>query len=474
MNKSNIQKIRIPPQFQFLFKPRRYKIMYSGRAAAKSWTIAIALLTLGTQSKLRILCCRELQASMDDSVHKLLSDMNSKYDLKYIVTRKSIIHPVTGTEFIFEGLRMNITKIKSFEGIDIAWIEEAETISETSLEILIPTIRKEKSEIWVSFNPSAVDDAVYKKFVTPYMNDLTDNSKYVDNRHYILKTHYSKNPFLPETIKEEIAALKEQNFREYLHVYGGDPIAVSDDAIIDPEWFDAAIDAHKVLNFKAKGMKVIGFDPADIGKDAKASINRYGSIVEGIDQWTDGDLEEAIEKVYNKAVDLYINEIVYDGTGLGAGAKMKFNSFDPKHRIVNTSFIAAAKPDYYNDKYLDDITNKDMFRNKRAQYYWLLRDRFYNTYRAVVHQELSEYKTEDLISISSNCDYIDELKAELTKIQRKRVGNSSLIQIESKQEMRKRGVKSPNLADALTYVFANTPTIQTTKYKQLNINSYWN
>jgi len=445
--------INIPSHFKFLFSPRRNKIIYGGRAGGKSWAIALALMVLGLKKKYRILCTREFQNSIADSVHKLLSDINDKYSLGYNVTNNSIIHPLTQSEFMFYGLKTNITKIKSLESIDICWVEEAETISERSLEILIPTIRKEGSEIWMSFNPFDENDAVYKQFITPYIEELSKHNKYVDAFHYILKVNYYDNPFLPDTIKQEIDLLKTTNYRKYLHIYEGEPIGHSENCIIEPEWFDAAIDAHKKLKWKVRGAKVIGFDPADEGNDNKAAVYRYGSVIENILDWEEGTLEEGVERVYNFAVEKSVQEIVYDSTGIGAGAKIKFNQYDPNDLIIKTPFIGAAKPDFENDKYKNNIANKDMFRNKRAQYYWLLRDRFENTYRAIVHGEYVD--PEEMISISSDCNNIDQLKAELTKIERKRSGTNQLILIESKADMRKRGLKSPNIADALIYCFAN-------------------
>jgi len=461
-------KIQIPKQFQFLFKPRRYKVMYSGRGAAKSWSIAQALMILGLQNKLRILCTRELQVSIGDSVHKLLSDMNERYNLGYEVTQTKIRHPVNGTEFLFYGLKTNITKIKSLEGIDIVWLEEAENISQMSLDILIPTIRKENSEIWVSFNPFDENDAVYKQFVTPYINELTINNKYIDNTRYILRTIYSENPFLPDTLTKEINDCKALDYRKYQQVWCGHPIADHENSIIKPEWFDTAIDAHLTLNFKPKGAKVIGFDPADEGSDSKASVNRYGTVVQKINVWADGNLEEAVEKVYNGAVLSKTQEIVYDCVGIGAGAKIKFRSFDPNKTIQVTGFSGGASPT--SGHYKDDVLNKDMFRNLRAQYYWYLADRFELTYRAIKFGEYCD--PQEMISICSDCEYLDELKSELTKIQRKRSNTNTMIQIESKIDMKKRGLKSPNIADALVYCFADTG-VSNKELEPLNFASAW-
>ena len=453
-----MENIKIPEQFEFLFKPRRNKIMYGGRDGAKSYNIAQTLLVRGVSETLRILCTREFQNSIADSVHKLLSDLNDKHQLGYTVTNNSVKHPDTGTEFLFYGLKTNITKIKSLEAVDICWVEEAETISERSLEVLIPTIRKQGSEIWMSFNPYQEDDAVYKKYITPNIEALTLNSVFVDSDHYILRTGYQNNPFLSETSKLEIATMKKRDYRKFQHIYGGEPMGDDENCIIKPEWFDAVIDAHKHIGFTVKGAKVIGLDPADEGNDSKASVQRHGPLVTKIRNWQTGNLEEAVS-------------LVYDAIGIGAGAKIKFKQLDPNEKIALTSFVGGAKVRNPLLKYQDDQINGDMFRNLRAQYYWLLRDRFELTYRAVVHGEYCD--PNELISISSDCEFLDELKSELTKIQRKRSNTSSMILIESKQDMKGRGIKSPNIADALVYAFADNGVAMKKKVPNINFVSNW-
>jgi phage terminase large subunit len=159
----------IPNKLGFLFEPHRYKVLRGGRGGTKSWSCARALLTMAADEKwapLRILCTREFQLSIRDSVHKILTDQIALLNLggMYDVTQQSIRSKI-GSEFIFTGLWNNVAKIKSMEGVDICWCEEAEAISEESWSILVPTIRKKGSEIWVSFNPNLETDATYQRFV---------------------------------------------------------------------------------------------------------------------------------------------------------------------------------------------------------------------------------------------------------------------------------------------------------------------
>jgi phage terminase large subunit len=206
-----IKNVQFPQKLAFLFEPKRYKVCYGGRGGAKSWGIARALLILGAKSQLRILCAREFQTSIKDSVHKLLCDQIDSMGLTgfYEITDKSI-RGKNGTEFFFVGLRNNVTNVKSIEGVDVCWVEEAQTVSKTSWNVLIPTIRKEKSEIWVSFNPELDTDETYQRFVL----NSPDNCK-------VVKINWSDNPWFPETLRLEKDALRDRDIEAYNTVWEG-------------------------------------------------------------------------------------------------------------------------------------------------------------------------------------------------------------------------------------------------------------
>ena len=249
-------------------------------------------------------------------------------------------------------------------------------------------------------------------------------------------------------------ACKVENYRKYLHIWEGECNTDYEDSIIQPEWVDAAIDAHIKLGFKPRGVKTLGFDPADEGNDSKACVYRHGSVILDAFDWSTGDLEEGIEKAYQTAYDNRCTDLVYDSIGVGAGVKMKLRVLNGNGDINIEGFCGSESPSDPDTRYRGDRTNLDVFRNKRAQWWWYLRDRFEATYRAV---EKGDYEDPDnLISLSSDIKALKLLKAELTRVQRKRgMGTNSLIQIESKQDMKRRALKSPNLADALVYCFAN-------------------
>lgn len=157
----------IPKKLLFLFDPYRYKVAYGGRGGAKSWSFARALLVQAHSQKKLILCTREFQNSIADSVHRTLADQIDKLGLNhwFDVQKATITSLRTGSQFIFKGLRHNVQEIKSTEGVDIVWVAEAQSTSEDSWKTLIPTIRAPRSEIWVEFNPVNADDPTYKRFV---------------------------------------------------------------------------------------------------------------------------------------------------------------------------------------------------------------------------------------------------------------------------------------------------------------------
>lgn len=210
-------RVELPAALAFLFEPHRYKIVHGGRGGGKSWGLARALLIKAAASPLRILCTREFQVSIQDSVHKTLSDQIGLlgYDRLFDVHQNSI-RSAAGSEFVFTGLRNNITKIKSMEGIDVVWCEEAEVISEDSWSVLIPTIRKEGSEVWISFNPDLETDATYKRFIT----DPPPGAK-------VVEIGWQQNPWFPKTLSAEKDYLYAVDPDAAAHVWGGKTRVIS-------------------------------------------------------------------------------------------------------------------------------------------------------------------------------------------------------------------------------------------------------
>jgi len=449
--------VLLPLKAWILFSPKRYKVMEGGRGSAKSRSAAVALVLRATSEPTRALCTRELQHSISESVHKLLDDTVHRlgYSNFYSVT-KTHIKCRNGSEFLFSGIKNNVNKIKSMENIDVCWCEEAEAITEDSWLILTPTIRADNSEIWVVFNAYDTQDPTYQRYISPYRAQLEVDGIYTDEHVSVVRMNYADNPWFPEELRYEMEKMKHEHFRDYLHVWMGEPVGASDNCIIDPLWVRAAIDSHIKLGFKARGIKSIGFDPADGGTDSKAYCVRYGSVVTHCKAWYDGDISDAIAIVFDLAKELAITDIVYDGVGVGAAVKQDVNLHQGRKEYEIKAFLGNDTPENPLELYKDDRAMHDVFRNLRAQKIWFLRDRFENTYKAV---EKGEYMDpEGLISLSSDMEGLDQLVSELSRVERKHgASNNNMIQIESKKDMKARGLKSPGLFDSLYYSFSNSP-----------------
>ena len=200
-----------PEKLRILFTPARYKILYGGRDGAKSWGAARALLIQAAASPLRILCAREFQNSITESVHHLLQAQIAALGLEpFYEVQNGVIRGANGSEFLFAGLRNNISRIKSFEGIDRVWVEEAQTVSKSSWDTLIPTIRKDGSEIWVTYNPELETDDTHQRFVINPPQDAV-----------VVKVNWSDNPWFPETLLREKEELKARDPDGYQNIWEG-------------------------------------------------------------------------------------------------------------------------------------------------------------------------------------------------------------------------------------------------------------
>jgi phage terminase large subunit len=210
-----------PEKLDFLFEPARYKILYGGRGSGKSWGVARALIARAVQEPIRVLCARELQNSIHDSVITLLADQIKAMGLEsFFDIQRTAIYGKNGSEFSFAGLKHNITSIKSFEGVNICWVEEGQSVSKTSWEVLIPTVRKPDSEIWITFNPDLDTDETYKRFVV----NPPANAQ-------IRKVNWSDNPWFPDVLKNELEELKSKDQDSYLNIWEGHTRQMLDGAV---------------------------------------------------------------------------------------------------------------------------------------------------------------------------------------------------------------------------------------------------
>lgn len=224
-----------PEKLRFLFNTHRYKVAYGGRGSGKSWSFARALLIQAASIRLRILCTREVQKSIKDSVHRLLSDQIESLGLgDFYQVLETEIRGANGSSFVFSGLAsQTVESIKSFEGVDICWCEEAQNISKKSWNVLIPTIRKEDSEIWISFNPELDTDETYLRFVlNPQENSCVSEVNYIDN------------PWFPEVLEQERIHCELTNKEDYDQIWLGKCRVAVSGAIYASEVGDAIRGGH--------------------------------------------------------------------------------------------------------------------------------------------------------------------------------------------------------------------------------------
>lgn len=213
--------VQIPQAFKGLFQPHRYKAFYGGRGSAKSHSFACALALLGAQKPLRILCSREIQKSIKDSVKRLIDDKIKACGLEYFYeSTDTEIRGKNGTLFLFAGLKSNVDSIKSMEGINIVWVEEANRVSQRSLDLLIPTIRAEDSEIWFSWNPENELDPV----------DMMFRGKASPPSSLIQNVSWRDNPWFTGVLKLEMDFDQANNPEKYVHVWEGGYMSVQEGA----------------------------------------------------------------------------------------------------------------------------------------------------------------------------------------------------------------------------------------------------
>lgn len=414
-------KIQILRAFKELYNPKwRYIVYHGGRASGKSTSTATALLIRGRKKKLRILCTREYQNSIADSVHKLLKDLIEKYDFaEYEVTKDRIINTVTGTEFIFRGLHNNITEIKSTEGVDICWVEEAQSLTKESIDILTPTIRKNGSQIIFTFNRLFELDPVYVEFVI----NKPENT-YVAKRNYDV---LERAGLLPDVIKLEIE--KDINNPDvFNHKWLGEPISQSEKSIISRTQVVEAMQRK----IEADGQIEFGVDVARMGSDRTVFWKRKGlktikfdvhnglrttEVCDLLEQFV--ETKEQRENEYGELEEVDISkelQIKIDDTGVGGGVTDEM--IRRGYNVVPINFGAKAG-------------DEDKYPNWISEAWFHMRE----------------------IMSEAELPFDDNLLMELTTREWAQ-DEKGKRRVESKVQYKKRGFRSPDLADACIICYA--------------------
>lgn len=452
------------PLLRLAQKPKRIKIAVGGRGSQKSTAVGDLMLAYAAKGE-RICCTREFQNSIDDSVHENLRLEIERLGMESVFNVMATeIKASSGGEIFYKGLARNITSLKSLAGVNRLWIEEGESVSESSLRVLTPSVRSSAAsnvselhaapEIWITMNRGSSKDAVAKKYLSRAESTLAKQGWYEDELMLIVQTNWRDNPWFPPELEME----RQDDFAnlsraEYDHIWEGAYSDTVPDAIIEPAWFDACIDAHIKLGFEPLGQERVSYDPADCGDD-KAVAYGHGSVILDVRSTSAGQIDTATDWALSYAIDRKPDVFTWDGDGMGAGLKRQITEAMTGKKIEICAFRgseAADNPEQIYQRTDSDVkqskTNRETFYNKRAQYYWILRDRMYRTYLAIEKGQKA-VSPDDLISFSSSIEEIGALRAELCRIPRK-YNNSGRIQLLSKPEMLKQGIDSPNMADAV-------------------------
>ena len=436
-----------------LTKPKRIKIAVGGRGASKSIGFADAWIKFCDDGE-RLVCAREFQNSIDDSVHSLLKARMKTLGADNLSAAATNITSTNGGEIFYRGLSRNPDAIKSLFGVNRVWVEEGATLSQHTLDVLLPTIREANSEIWISMNRGSSKDPVYKTLIKPYEAIIAKQGYYEDDDLLIVEINYQDNPFFPEVLEKQ----RQRDFAilprpKYDHIWGGKCSDTVEDCIIYPEWFDACVDAHVRLGFEPIGAEIVSHDPSDMGPDPKALAHRHGSIIVDCLQKEDGDVNDGCDWALDYAIDVKADMFVWDGDGIGAALRKQVNDALDGKKIEPYMFKGsemATNPDSVYEPMDGEVskakTNRETFFNSRAQGYWMLRDRMFRTWQAI--EKGMYHNPDELISFSSKIKEIEILRSEICRIPKKDNG-SGRIQILSKPEMKKLGIDSPNMGDAV-------------------------
>lgn len=458
-------------------RPKRFIVLRGGRGSGKSLGVGGKVLVDMHDNGESWLCLREFQSSIKDSVHGLLKEEKERIGLDGFGVTDNTISSNSGGEARFAGIGRNPGSVKSAFGFKGFWGEEAQTFSADSLKILTPTARNKpvkglpqsmeevdsdevdltKVQMIFCVNPGSEEDPFSKRFLVPFQDEIDRNGIYEDDLHLIIEMNWSDNPWYELSGLEEERKWDYENLPRalYDHIWEGKFNDSVENGLIMSEWFDACIDAHEKLGFKAKGVRKVIHDPSDLGSDPKALVHRHGNVILDAIERDDLDVNDGCDWATGYAVEHNADQYEWDVGGMGTGLRKQVNDSLAHTKMQVFQFNGASNPDFPDSIYepvnAENVsgqkTNAEVYKNLRGQSYGSLRDRVYRTYRAIVHGDL--FDPELLISFSSNIKNLTKLRSELCRMPIKPNG-SGLFELYTKDQMRRLfKVSSPNLGDCV-------------------------
>lgn len=402
----------------------RYFLLEGGRGGGKSQAVGRFLLYLSSQYNLRIVCGRETQNSITESVYSLMADLINKYSLNFEVFSTKIVNRDTQSSINFRGFReQGAFNIQGMEGTDIVWIDEAQAITKQTLDVLIPTIRKDKAKIFFTMNRHVHNDPVYAMFIG------RDDCLHIN-------VTYIENKFCTNALKREALECLKKSEQDYNHIWLGEPLAKNEDSVFThPELMACKVNKYPIRD--AYGLKIAGYDIARFGDDKCACVilQQMGALhweVCFVDQWDHKDLNYTTGRILMTSNENGVEVSVIDEDGIGAGPLDTLNKGRGLH-----NFIGFRNPTI---SYADN----EYFANQRTA----------NT-----------YKLKELVAKGHICIPDQGLLDELETLKYTFDHNQRRILI-SKDKMKKEGVKSPNMADALIMAVSQIGEIRYDQEKQ--------
>ena len=414
----------------FWATPSRLKVLYGGRASGKSYSAATHVMLASREVKLNILCLRQLQNSIRQSVYTLIKDLiyQAGYQKEFQFTIAEIRHLRTGSVFKFMGISRNVDEIKSTENIDICYIEEAHALTKDQWDIINPTIRKEHSEIIVLFNPQHRNDFVFQQFVEKEMANSI-----------VRKINYDENPHTSETIKSVIEEEKLRDYDEYMHIYEGVPREGDDRALFAYSDIESAMDGD-FMGVDDTGVETLGVDVARYGSDKSVTSKRRGFKIYGIKEYKGYSTTELATVVDNIYRERKYDGVAVDTIGVGAGVFDKLKQMGVRGLIEGNASMKAEEPNVY--------------QNKRAEMYFGLRE---------------------FVAQGGKLPNDKELKEELLALTYFYNTTSGKIQIVSKDDIKEIIGRSPDKSDSVAlHFFRKVRPLSTMKGAvQAQVGSIW-
>ena len=433
-------KVHLPKWARRFLKPADYKTAYGGRGSGKTWTFAHLIVARCAEKTTRVVVCREFGSSIDQTAKAALETAIERLGLsgEFEVYRNRIVNPHNGSLITFMGLERNRENIRGLEAVDIVWIEEAQSVTDGVALVLIPTIRKEGAEIWLSWNPAYRSDWVWRRFIIDARAD-----------DIVQKVNWNDNPWFPPRAARERREDQKNNPELYNHVWEGEP----DDETAERKVLPYRLLAECVLAFreglvpkKITGLMEAGLDVADTGTHFNALVGRRGPLIVHAEKWRAPIIGDTFRRANSYAHANGVVRLFYDVGGIGGGMTSYFRELPTRPYVIRPElFGGAVKGAKTMFSYRFD--NETFFQRRNAQLGWALRLRAQNTQRLRAGELVNPEKC---LFIDPSIPRLDEFLAQLQQPawrENELTGKVELMKRDEDEE-------SPDLYDAAVLSFA--------------------